>query len=62
MSRHRLTFLVVVALVAIVAALYVSSLRDAQHEAPGLALLPALPNDLNAVTAVTVRKGSATPP
>jgi hypothetical protein len=50
-----------VALVAIAAAFYVSTLRDAPHESPGLALLPALPNDLNAVTAVTVRKGSATP-
>jgi hypothetical protein len=61
MSRHRFTLLVVVALVAIAAALYVSTLRDASHETPGLALLPALPEDLNAVTAVTVRKGSATP-
>jgi len=41
--------------------MYVSTLRDAPHETPGLALLPGLPNDLNAVTAVTVRKGSATP-
>jgi hypothetical protein len=61
MSRHRFALLLVVALVAIAAAFYVSTLRDAPHEAPGLALLPALPNDLNAVTAVTVRKGSATP-
>jgi hypothetical protein len=61
MTRHRFAVLVVVALVAIAAAFYVSTLRDAPHETPGLALLPALPNDLNAVTAVTVRKGSATP-
>jgi hypothetical protein len=61
MNRHRLVLLVVVALVAIAAALFVSTLRDAPHETPGLALLPALPNDLNAVTAVTVRKGSTTP-
>jgi len=61
MSRHRFAVLVVVALVAIAAAFYVSTLRDAPHETPGLALLPALPNDLNAITAVTVRKGSATP-
>ena len=61
MSRHRFALLLVVALVAIAAAFYVSTLRDAPHETPGLALLPALPNDLNAVTAVTVRKGSATP-
>ncbi|HLZ98379.1 MAG TPA: DUF4340 domain-containing protein [Steroidobacteraceae bacterium] len=61
MSRHRFTVLVVVALVAIAAAFYVSTLRDASHETPGLPLLPALPGDLNAVTAVTVRKGSATP-
>jgi hypothetical protein len=61
MSRHRFALLVVVALVTIAAAFYVSTLRDAPHETPGLALLPALPGDLNAVTAVTVRKGSATP-
>jgi len=61
MSRHRFALLLVVALVAIAAAFYVSTLRDAPRETPGLALLPALPNDLNAVTAVTVRKGSATP-
>jgi hypothetical protein len=61
MSRQRFALLLVVALVAIAAAFYVSTLRDAPRETPGLALLPALPNDLNAVTAVTVRKGSATP-
>ena len=61
MSRHRFALLVVVALVTIAAAFYMSTLRDAPHETPGLALLPALPSDLNAVTAVTVRKGSATP-
>jgi len=61
MSRQRFALLIAVALVTIAAAFYVSTLRDAPHEAPGLALLPALPNDLNAVTAVTVRKGSATP-
>jgi len=61
MSRQRLALLIVVALVAIVAAFYVSTQRNAPHETPGLALLPALTDDLNAVTAVTVRKGSATP-
>src|SRR6202022_767452 len=61
MSRHRFALLLVVALVAIAAAFYVSTLRDAPHETPGLALLPALPNDLNAIAAVTVRKGSAMP-
>jgi hypothetical protein len=61
MNRHRFVLLVVAAIAAIVAAMYVSTLRDAPHETPGLALLPALPADLNAVTAVTVRKGSTTP-
>jgi hypothetical protein len=61
MSRQRFALLVVVALVAIAAAFYVSTQRNAPHETPGLALLPALADDLNAVTAVTVRKGSATP-
>ncbi len=61
MNRQRFGLLVVVALVAIATALYVSTRRNAPHETPGLALLPALPDDLNAVTAVTVRKGSAKP-
>jgi hypothetical protein len=61
MSRQRLALLIAVALVAIAAAFYVSTQRNAPHETPGLALLPALTDDLNAVTAVTVRKGSATP-
>jgi len=61
MSRRRFALLVVVAFVAIAAAFFVSTQRNAPRETPGLALLPALPDDLNAVTAVTVRKGSATP-
>lgn len=61
MNRHRFTLLVIVALVAMAAAFYVSTLRDAPHETPGLALLPTMPTDLNAVTGVTIRKGSATP-
>jgi hypothetical protein len=61
MNRQRFGLLVVVALVAIATAFYVSTRRNAPHETPGLALLPALPDDLNAVTAVTVRKGSAKP-
>jgi hypothetical protein len=61
MNPRRLALLVVVALVAIAAAFFVSTQRNAPRETPGLALLPALPDDLNAVTAVTVRKGSATP-
>jgi hypothetical protein len=61
MSRQRFVLLIVVALAAIAAALYVSTQRNAQRETPGLALLPALPEDLNAVSAVTVRKGSAKP-
>jgi hypothetical protein len=61
MSRHRFAVLIVVALVAIAAAFYVSTQRNAPQQIPGLALLPALAGDLNAVTTVTVRKGSATP-
>ena len=61
MSRQRFVLLVVVALAAIAAALYVSTQRNAPRETPGLALLPALPDDLNAVTAVMVRKGSTKP-
>ena len=55
MNRRRFALLVVVALVAIAAAFFVSTQRNAPRETPGLALLPALPEDLNSVTAVTVR-------
>ena len=61
MNRRRFALLVVAALVAIAAALFISTQRNAPHESPGLALLPGLAGDLNSVTEVTVRKGSASP-
>ena len=61
MTRQRFALLLVAAFVVIAGALWVSHERNAPRETPGVALLPGLANDLNTVTAVTVRKGSATP-
>jgi len=61
MSRQRFVLLLIAALVVISGALYLSARRNLPRETQGVALLPSLANDVNAVTAVTVRKGSATP-
>jgi hypothetical protein len=62
MSRQRFALLLIAALVAICSAFYLTTQRNPARETEGgAALLPSLANDLNAVTAVTVRKGSATP-
>jgi hypothetical protein len=61
MTRGRFVLLAVAAVLALAAAITVSIRRYAPHESPGLALLPALGEDLNAVSALTVRKGAATP-
>jgi hypothetical protein len=53
--------LLIAALVVLSGAYYLSTQRNATHETAGIALLPTLANDLNAVTAVIVRKGSPTP-
>jgi hypothetical protein len=61
MSRQRFALLLIAALVVISGAMYLSAQRNASHDTQGAALLPSLAKDLNAVTAVIVRKGSATP-
>jgi hypothetical protein len=61
MSRQRFILLLIAALVAISAAFYLSSKRNPPPVAQGAALLPALSGDIAAVTAVSVKKGSASP-
>jgi hypothetical protein len=61
MSRQRFIALAVAALVAICAALYFSTRRNASPEVQGLPLLPSLAGELNTVTSLSVTKGSATP-
>jgi hypothetical protein len=61
MSRQRFALLLIAALVVITGALYLAKERNQPQETQGVALLPSLANDLNTVTAVLVRKGSATP-
>ncbi|MDP8985040.1 MAG: DUF4340 domain-containing protein [Pseudomonadota bacterium] len=61
MSRHRFALLLIAALVVLTGALYLSGRRNAVPDAQGVALFPSLAGELNAVTAVSVRKGSATP-
>jgi hypothetical protein len=61
MSRRRFIVLVIAALVAISGALYLSTERNLTRDTHGLPLLPSLAGELNTVTELTVRKGSATP-
>ena len=61
MSGQRFTLLLIAALVVISGALYLATQRNQPQERQGAALLPSLAGDLNTVTAVLVRKGSATP-
>jgi len=62
MSRQRFALLLIAALVAMSGAFYLSTQRNLPRETQaGAALLPSLANDMNAVTAVMVRKGSAQP-
>jgi hypothetical protein len=61
MSRQRFIGLLIAALVAISGALYLSSQRNLTRDSHGMPLLPSLEGELNTVTELTVRKGSATP-
>ena len=61
MSRQRFISLVVAAVLAISGALYLSTQRNLPRDAHGTALLPALANELNTVTALSVRRGHAIP-
>ena len=62
MSRKRFGLILTAALIAICGALYLSSRRSLQHATQeGVLLLPSLAPELDTVTEVNVRKGSATP-
>jgi hypothetical protein len=61
MSRQRFLTLLIAALIAIGGALYLSAQRNQQRETIGVALLPALAGEINTVTQLSVRRGSATP-
>jgi hypothetical protein len=61
MSRQQFTALLIAAFVALSAAVYFSTQRNAAGEVHGLPLLPALSSELNTVTSLSVLKGSPTP-
>jgi hypothetical protein len=61
MSRKRFIVLLIAAVVAISGALYISSQRNPARDDQGSLLLPSLAGELNTVTLLSVRKGSATP-
>ena len=61
MSKQRFTALLIAAVLAISGALYLSARRNAQRETQGAALLPSLAGELNTVTSLSVRRGSAAP-
>jgi len=61
MSRQRFIALMVAAALAISGALYLSAQRNLQRDTHGAALIPTLAGELNTVTALSVRRGSAAP-
>jgi hypothetical protein len=61
MSPQRFIALAVAALLVISGALYLSAQRNRMQDPHGTALLPALANELNTVTALSIRRGGATP-
>src|SRR5258708_31841979 len=61
MSRQRFIVLLGAALLAISAALYLSTQRNLARDVHGLPLLPSLASELNSVTSLSVLKGGATP-
>ncbi|MHB8476485.1 MAG: DUF4340 domain-containing protein [Steroidobacteraceae bacterium] len=61
MSRQRFIALLVAAVLAISGALYLSTERSPPRDPRGGALLPALAGEMNTVSAVSVRRASATP-
>jgi hypothetical protein len=61
MSRQRFIALLVAAVLAISAALLLSTQRNQPRDAHGIALLPSLAAELDTVAAVSVRRASATP-
>lgn len=61
MSQRRFLLLLAGAIVALAFALLFSGRHDRSRDAQGSLLLPTLGEDLNGVSAVTIRKGSAKP-
>jgi hypothetical protein len=61
MSRQRFIALAVAAVLAILGALYLSAQRNLQRDLHGAALLPTLAGELDTVTTLSVRRGSAVP-
>jgi hypothetical protein len=61
MTRQRFLQLLIVAVVAISIALFLNARRNQSADTAGLPVFPGLADDLNAVTAVSLQKGSATP-
>ena len=61
MSRQRFIALLIAAVFAIAGAMYLSTQRNLPRSAHGGAFLPALPNAISSVSALTVRKASVTP-
>jgi hypothetical protein len=61
MSQQRFIALIVAAVLAISGALYLSSRRNLPRDTHGGALLPSLAGELNTVTTLSVRRGSAAP-
>jgi hypothetical protein len=61
MTRRTFIALIVAAVLAISGALYLSAQRNLSREPHGAALLPSLAGELNTVSALSVRRGSATP-
>ena len=61
MTRQRFMQLLIVAVVAISIALFLNARRNQSADTAGLPVFPGLAEDLNAVSAVSLQKGSATP-
>lgn len=61
MNQRRFVLLLAAALLAISGAFYLSSQRNLPRDTHDTALLPSLGNELNSVTALSVRKGGAAP-
>ena len=61
MTRQRFIVLLIAALAAISGAMYLSTQRNLARDPRGTLLLPSLANELNTVTALSIRKGGASP-
>jgi hypothetical protein len=61
MSRQRFIALLIAALAALSAAVYLSAQRNVAREVHGQSLLPSLASELNTVASLSVLKGSPTP-